>query len=66
MIEELKKWLNDRKYNYVELRHLDDGCETCGYGATEVEEIDGEALMREIDAFVADFEDKRKQKKETN
>lgn len=62
MIEELKKWLRDKRSNYV----FEEDFETSFGYLVSTEEIDMDALDSEIDAFVADFEAKRKQKKETN
>lgn len=36
--------------------HTEGGCDTCGYGGTEVEDgIDEDALWREIEEFSATF-----------
>lgn len=62
MIEELKKWLRNNKTNFV----TEEDIETSFGYLIGTEVVDMDALDSEIDAFVADFEAKRKQKKETN
>lgn len=63
---QLKQWLKERRHRYVETRRADDGCETCGWGGTEFDVLNDDALDFEIDAFAAEFEAKRVQKNETD
>lgn len=48
--------LRGTKYNYTQTRQGAGGCETCGWGASEYEVLDMDALEREIDQFAATFE----------
>ncbi len=56
-VEKLKKHLYDTDWRWKERRTY-GGCETCGYGGSEEEAIDGELLWEEIDKFCESFKDK--------
>lgn len=57
--KKLAEFLALRKGNYTEVETRQDGyCDTCYHEWHEVE-IDAEALERDIDEFIAEFEAKR-------
>jgi hypothetical protein len=41
---------------YCEFRRGQGGCDTCGYGAEEINALDFEKLCSEIDKFSAEFQ----------
>jgi hypothetical protein len=56
----LSEHLRGRQAKYTDRRTGAGGCETCGYGASEYDVLDMEALEREIDEFAATFAAKNK------
>jgi hypothetical protein len=51
----LSDHLRGVKHDYTELKYGGGGCETCGYGASEYDVLDMEALTAEIDKFADTF-----------
>lgn len=60
LLERLKNWLRDTRYNWTDQRQGPGGCETCGHGADTFEVVDMDALEREIDSFGESLRNERK------
>ena len=59
MIEKLKEYLRENKFSFVHVEYGQGGCDTCGYGAEELDVLDFDDLEKAIDAFAKEFKESK-------